>query len=152
MNALRARDGDQCRGCGAHLMFTHDRTDPALYATVDHVHPSYAGGTNELSNLQLLCTRCNSTKGTKWVGPRSLPAGGLDGYKVSLRVRIPPASARALESHAAALSMSVSGLVAALVDALGPAPLTDPAALQQARNAARSASQRGVPRPRANGS
>lgn len=32
-------------------------------ATIDHVIPLVAGGTNDLTNLVLACDRCNSTKG-----------------------------------------------------------------------------------------
>ena len=33
--------------------------------SVDHIVPKAKGGTDHLDNLQLLCSACNSTKGTK---------------------------------------------------------------------------------------
>lgn len=45
------RDGGLCLHC---------RSDDDL--TIDHVHPISLGGTDDLSNLQLLCRRCNSSK------------------------------------------------------------------------------------------
>jgi 5-methylcytosine-specific restriction protein A len=48
------RDRHQCSHCGA---------GPAqAELTVDHIIPLAQGGTNDLSNLQVLCRRCNSTK------------------------------------------------------------------------------------------
>ena len=52
--------GDQegiCKGCDIHFPFG------AL--TVDHKLPRSKGGQDHLDNLQLLCTRCNSSKGNK---------------------------------------------------------------------------------------
>jgi 5-methylcytosine-specific restriction endonuclease McrA len=49
------RDGFGCAICGV--------PDPNLQ--VDHVVPVSKGGTNELSNLQLLCPACNMTKSDK---------------------------------------------------------------------------------------
>jgi 5-methylcytosine-specific restriction endonuclease McrA len=46
------RDRYRCRFCGSH----HD-------LTIDHIYPVSRGGTNELTNLQTLCRRCNSSKG-----------------------------------------------------------------------------------------
>lgn len=52
--ALFARDGRACRECGSE-------DDP----TADHIVPVYEFGTNELSNLQVLCRSCNSRKGRR---------------------------------------------------------------------------------------
>jgi hypothetical protein len=46
------RDGYRCLACGAD-------TD----LTVDHIVPVTQGGTNDQSNLQTVCRRCNSRKG-----------------------------------------------------------------------------------------
>ena len=44
-----------CAGCRRHY---HSKD-----FAIDHIVPRAAGGSNELDNLQLLCTHCNSTKG-----------------------------------------------------------------------------------------
>jgi hypothetical protein len=47
------RDGYQCRKCGG-----------GIDLTIDHIEPISRGGTNAERNLQTLCRRCNSQKGT----------------------------------------------------------------------------------------
>lgn len=49
--------GGHCGGCGHHF-------EPRNL-TVDHIIASSQGGTDHLSNLQLLCGACNSTKGNR---------------------------------------------------------------------------------------
>ena len=46
-----------CTGCGHHFPFRN--------LTVDHIIPQSKGGSDHLSNLQLLCQACNSTKGDR---------------------------------------------------------------------------------------
>lgn len=48
------RDGFRCLHCST----TED-------LTIDHIVPRRRGGTNDESNLQTLCRRCNSSKGAK---------------------------------------------------------------------------------------
>jgi 5-methylcytosine-specific restriction enzyme A len=48
------RDRHQCQSCGA--------TPPAVKLTLDHIIPLATGGTNDVSNFQTLCDRCNSRK------------------------------------------------------------------------------------------
>ena len=49
--ATKARDGWQCKGC---------QSDEDLQ--VDHILPTYMGGSNELDNLQTLCRSCHREK------------------------------------------------------------------------------------------
>lgn len=66
------RDGYTCQGCGVmarEVPMNYDGRS-ALYAAngdylvVDHIVPRSAGGTNAIDNLQTLCDRCNSVKGS----------------------------------------------------------------------------------------
>jgi hypothetical protein len=51
------RDGNKCRSCGI-------LTD----LTLDHIIPRSIGGTNDESNLQTLCRKCNSAKNNRISG------------------------------------------------------------------------------------
>lgn len=65
------RDGGQCKQCGSkHAL------------QVDHIEPKAKGGTDEPSNLRLLCRNCNQRAAIKWYGLekmdkylRTLPVG-----------------------------------------------------------------------------
>ncbi len=60
--AVFERDHYTCQACGA-------RGDQrGVQLTIDHKKPLKRGGTNEMSNLQTLCSKCNTTKGTKNTG------------------------------------------------------------------------------------
>jgi hypothetical protein len=56
-NAVFARDGLKCKSCGAEPEIDH--------LHIDHVIPVNAGGSSELSNLQVLCRPCNLQKANK---------------------------------------------------------------------------------------
>jgi len=51
------RDNYTCQICGARK-----------HLTVDHIHPESKGGKTKMENLQTLCKRCNSKKGSKIIG------------------------------------------------------------------------------------
>jgi 5-methylcytosine-specific restriction endonuclease McrA len=47
----------RCMECG--------ETNETAYLTVDHIHPRFLGGNNDIINLQILCQKCNRKKGCK---------------------------------------------------------------------------------------
>jgi 5-methylcytosine-specific restriction endonuclease McrA len=63
MFQLAARQGMTCHYCGVEL--TAPSQHCATMPTLDHVVAKKNGGTDELSNLVLCCSRCNSRKGSK---------------------------------------------------------------------------------------
>lgn len=70
--AMFVEQNSICAGCGCEIH--------AKAYTVDHKTPLCRGGSNDPSNLQLLCRRCNSSKGAKtmeeWREMLSLSGGG----------------------------------------------------------------------------
>lgn len=48
------RDNYQCKSCG--------KTQQETQLTVDHIIALARGGSNDISNLQTLCSRCNQQK------------------------------------------------------------------------------------------
>ena len=54
---LYGEQGGFCNGCQNHFQIQN--------LTVDHIIPRSKGGTDHISNLQLLCGHCNSVKGDK---------------------------------------------------------------------------------------
>lgn len=55
MLALIERDGYQCKNC-----------DSQENLSIDHIIPLSRGGSDELSNLRILCKSCNSSKGDRY--------------------------------------------------------------------------------------
>ncbi|MXW84087.1 MAG: hypothetical protein F4246_13405 [Rhodothermaceae bacterium] len=54
---LYGEKGGYCNGCETHFQ--------PRYFEVDHIIPKAKGGTDHISNLQLLCSPCNKLKGTR---------------------------------------------------------------------------------------
>lgn len=66
---LDGRDGKvmwvgKCIHCNTKLAVADDGRSLGE-ATLEHVWPQTQGGTNELSNLAVACSRCNREKGTR---------------------------------------------------------------------------------------
>jgi 5-methylcytosine-specific restriction protein A len=59
------RDQSRCQHCGSKRMGIRELEDQSLAFEIDHIVPLARGGTNDLSNLQLLCYSCNSLKGVR---------------------------------------------------------------------------------------
>jgi hypothetical protein len=58
--AVRARDGSHCRNCKVETEFVH----------FDHIIPYDLGGPNTADNIQMLCPKCNTSKGNQVTCPR----------------------------------------------------------------------------------
>ena len=56
-HVLFGQQEGRCNGCNTEF--------PFRVFEVDHVIPRSRGGTDHISNLQLLCTHCNKTKGDR---------------------------------------------------------------------------------------
>lgn len=66
--AILERDGYKCRICGISRQYLDDKVPGLgeyLRLEIDHIVPIAQGGTSDESNLQCLCWRCNSLKGSK---------------------------------------------------------------------------------------
>lgn len=55
--ALKAKCGYKCQHCG--------KKEPQVKLTRDHIVPISRGGSNDISNIQPLCKKCNSSKHNK---------------------------------------------------------------------------------------
>ena len=61
------RDDYICQICGIECSTEVDW--PAKnFATLDHIIPLAKGGSHEYANVQLLCLRCNTSKGARFIG------------------------------------------------------------------------------------
>lgn len=66
--AVFDRDEWRCGLCGRRSgePYTNSRGKPALTSLeVDHIVPRSKGGTNDMDNLQTLCSSCNGRKGAR---------------------------------------------------------------------------------------
>lgn len=59
--AVKYRDRGKCIHCGVDLSGEFDCEDEA-FVHFDHIIPLHEGGLNDVSNIQLLCRRCNLQK------------------------------------------------------------------------------------------
>lgn len=61
--AVFARDGRICKRCG-WTEWAPGEAPPGVWRQleIDHVYPVARGGTDDLDNLQVLCSRCNQQK------------------------------------------------------------------------------------------
>jgi 5-methylcytosine-specific restriction endonuclease McrA len=64
---LADRDGLKCHLCNLRLSLLAKHPNPG-YASIDHVIPLSAGGTNDLANLRLAHLVCNLRKRAKAMG------------------------------------------------------------------------------------
>lgn len=64
---LRQRDGGNCWLCEEPIDFSLPPQHPKG-ATLEHVIPKAAGGTNHLSNLRLSHAQCNHSRGAEYNG------------------------------------------------------------------------------------
>lgn len=58
------RDKWTCVECNTHL---HDLPE-GVRLTLDHIRPTSKGGSNEVENLQTMCSTCNEAKDNTWDG------------------------------------------------------------------------------------
>lgn len=70
--AVFLRDGFKCQECGA---FPSEQKD--VFLEVDHVIPVANGGSNNINNLQTLCSVCNAGKGTDPAAPTCTVPGHM---------------------------------------------------------------------------
>lgn len=54
----------KCLHCNTHLAVALDGT-PISRATIEHILPRTAGGTDQIENLALACASCNASKGIR---------------------------------------------------------------------------------------
>lgn len=82
--AVFIRDKFTCQRCGHHQVLK-DRPWLPDFSELhcDHILPISRGGLTELTNLQILCAKCNLEKGAKMPVEEKEP--GIPSYKISLK-------------------------------------------------------------------
>jgi len=73
------RDGWKCQLCGF-------KTKTRAFLHIDHKVALARGGTNEISNLQVLCAECNLKKGKKVINLRRSIVGNFYTWAIWLSV------------------------------------------------------------------
>jgi 5-methylcytosine-specific restriction endonuclease McrA len=84
--AVFRRDNYTCRACGIveHAVkrqrggYGYYTQIDGVYLSIDHIHPRSLGGSSEMNNLRVLCTRCNTAKGARPAWPEGM-AGIVEG-------------------------------------------------------------------------
>lgn len=61
-HAWRRKFGHLCQCCGTTMHFEIKFRGHKHYATIDHILARGLGGTNNLSNIQIICKLCNNKK------------------------------------------------------------------------------------------
>jgi len=71
--------------CGQKLKFKNTQEllydNDAVVGHVDHIVPLAQGGTNDITNFQALCPKCNLSKGAKM--PKIIKSGGMTDLDIS---------------------------------------------------------------------
>lgn len=79
------KQGGLCVGCGSRFLWSLGE-DKYVKCTIDHIIPVSRGGTNWPSNLQLLCSPCNDSKGAKLMEEwHDRPDGAIASERISSR-------------------------------------------------------------------
>ena len=59
--------GKQCKYCPRIMSNDKRHRGKDRQATIDHIVPKAHGGDDSLSNLQIICRKCNTRKGNGWL-------------------------------------------------------------------------------------
>lgn len=111
-----------CQHVGSRLIFSRDKqggghwdlfTDDLILMTIDHIVARSNGGSNELENLQPMCSRCNTTKGKQKINLDELALQMVDYTKKKEAKKIARKEAyyqKILAKKIALLSMNLNQL------------------------------------------